>query len=118
MGFIYVVFICTVLGFAYGLFLNSTRKFAGVVTKQLGKRQMLTIFNNLQSIASFVGYSIAILLWFLTSQVKTHFYPLLMTGIIIILAAELLLIFIWVRISQRSKLEYSKIIEIRGGEVE
>ncbi len=100
-SFIFVAAILAVLGFVNGLFLSSTRKFAGITSVRKNRPELLTVFNNLQSISSLLGYGICIVLSIIVRHLNINFYSFLMMIIIIALLIEQVLIFIWLHFNRR-----------------
>jgi hypothetical protein len=103
LRFSYVLAPCAVLGFMYGLFLNSTRSFAAAASAQAGKQGLLSVYNSLQSLASLAGYVATFLSWLLASKAGGQFYFVVMASIVALLALDLLLIFMWIGSSRRSE---------------
>lgn len=98
-SFIYVAVILCIMGLGHGLFLSSSRKFASTVSISTGNPKLLSIYNNLQSIALLVGYAISAIVWGITRVFRLPYYPLVIIIFLIMLIIELLLIGLWRGIS-------------------
>jgi hypothetical protein len=99
--FIFVAIVLSVLGITNGLFLSSTRKFAGAISVRENRRDLLNIFNNLQSISSLAAYGTCIGLSVIARVYGLNFYACLILIIITALLGELLLIFVWLHLHKQ-----------------
>jgi hypothetical protein len=100
-SFFFVAAILSVLGITNGLFLSSTRKFAGNISVRENRKDLLTVFNNLQSISSLAAYGICIGLSVVARVYSINFYAFLILIIIAALLSELVLIFTWLHFHKR-----------------
>ena len=95
-SFIYIAVILCIMGLGHGLFLSSSRKFASTVSIRNGNPRLLSLYNNLQSIALLVGYSISTIIWEIARAFKFNYYPLVIISFLIMLIIEILIICLWV----------------------
>lgn len=94
-SFIYFLFISVVLGYAYGLFLNSTRQYAVNISNFRNNTLFLTIYNNGQSI-SFVASNILLAcIWLIQKTTQMEYYLLLFTLLLTIVVVQLVLLLRW-----------------------
>lgn len=94
-SFIYFLLISIVLGYVYGLFLNSTRQYAVNISNYRNSTLFLTIYNNGQSISFVVSNILLACIWLIQKIIDAEYYLLLFMMLLALLVIDLVLLMRW-----------------------
>lgn len=94
-SFIYFLIISIILGYVYGLFLNSTRQYAVNISNYRNSTLFLTIYNNGQSISFVISNILLACIWLLQRTFQAEYYLLLFTMLLSLLVIDIVLLIRW-----------------------